>query len=306
MIRSGPSFFWPRAARTLLAASVAGALSACGLTGGHAPVENRLPGRTAPVRLVDPATLPGAEFAGKPGYYTVQPGDTIRSISRALNVDWRDLAQWNSAWVANPDTIEAGAGTLTDPAEILRMAVDQKPFFGRRGGVTFSGGEPTFQAAELVPLVKSLKEAGIHVCIDSNGGVWNPAVEELLGLVDLVLLDIKQADPERHRTLTGRDNAQTLRTAAWLEEHGKPFWLRYVLVPGYSDAEADIRALGERLGGYKQVERVEILPYHTLGVHKYEAMGKEYRLAGVQENTPEQSERAAALFREYFPTVVVN
>lgn len=108
MIRSGPSFFWPRAARTLLAASVAGALSACGLTGGHAPVENRLPGRTAPVRLVDPATLPGAEFAGKPGYYTVQPGDTIRSISRALNVDWRDLAQWNSAWVANPDTIEVG------------------------------------------------------------------------------------------------------------------------------------------------------------------------------------------------------
>ena len=108
MIRSGPSFFWPRAARTLLAASVAGVLSACGLTGGHAPVENRMPGRTAPVRLVDPATLPGAEFAGKPGYYTVQPGDTIRSISRALNVDWRDLAQWNSAWVANPDTIEVG------------------------------------------------------------------------------------------------------------------------------------------------------------------------------------------------------
>ena len=147
-------------------------------------------------------------------------------------------------YCANPDTIEAGAGTLTDPAEILRMAVDQKPFFGRRGGVTFSGGEPTFQAAELVPLVKSLKEAGIHVCIDSNGGVWNPAVEELLGLVDLVLLDVKQADSERHRALTGRENAQTLRTAAWLEAHGKPFWLRYVLVPGISDAEADIRALG--------------------------------------------------------------
>ena len=207
---------------------------------------------------------------------------------------------------ANPDTIEAGAGTLTDPAEILRMAVDQKPFFGRRGGVTFSGGEPTFQAAELVPLVKSLKEAGIHVCIDSNGGVWNPAVEELLGLVDLVLLDVKQADPERHRALTGRENAQTLRTAAWLEAHGKPFWLRYVLVPGISDAEADIRALGERLGGYKSVERVELLPYHTLGVHKYEAMGLEYKLRDVRENTPEQLDRAAALLREYFPTVVVN
>ena len=209
-------------------------------------------------------------------------------------------------YCANPDTIDACGGKPTPAEEILRMATDQKPFFGRRGGVTFSGGEPTFQAAALVPLVRQLHGAGIHVCLDSNGGVWKPAVEELLGLVDLVLLDIKQADPERHRTLTGRDNAQTLRTAAWLEEHGKPFWLRYVLVPGYSDAEADIRALGERLGGYKQVERVEILPYHTLGVHKYEAMGKEYRLAGVQENTPEQSERAAALFREYFPTVVVN
>lgn len=209
-------------------------------------------------------------------------------------------------YCANPDTIDACGGKLTSQEEILRMAVDQKPFFGRRGGVTFSGGEPTFQAAALVPLVRQLREAGIHVCIDSNGGVWNAAVEELLGLADLVLLDVKQTDPARHRALTGRDNAQTLRTAAWLEERGKPFWLRYVLVPGYSDAEADIRTLGERLGSYSRIERVEILPYHTLGVHKYEAMGEQYKLADVEENTPEQLDRTAALFREYFPTVVVN
>ena len=186
------------------------------------------------------------------------------------------------------------------------MARDQKPFFGRRGGVTFSGGEPTFQAAELIPLVRTLRAEGIHVCLDSNGGVWNPAVEELLELADLVLLDVKQAAPERHRALTGRDNAPTLRTAAWLEEHDRPFWLRYVLVPGYSDAEEDIRALGERLGGYRMIERVELLPYHTLGVHKYEAMGLEYPLRDVRENTPEQLDRAAALLREYFRTVVVN
>lgn len=209
-------------------------------------------------------------------------------------------------YCANPDTIEAAGGRETDPAEILRMAVDQKPFFGRRGGITFSGGEPTLQAAALVPLVRDLKEAGIHVCLDSNGGVWNPAVEELMGLVDLVLLDVKQANPERHRVLTGHPNTQTLRTAAWLEEHGRPFWLRYVLVPGYSDAEEDIRRLGERLGGCRSIERVELLPYHTLGVHKYEAMGLDYRLRGVRENTPEQLDRAAALLREYFPTVVVN
>ena len=209
-------------------------------------------------------------------------------------------------YCANPDTIECGKGTPTTADHILHMAVDQKPFYGKRGGVTFSGGEPTVQAAELVPLVRSLREAGVHVCLDSNGGVWNPAVEELLTITDLVLLDVKQIDPERHRELTGRENRQTLRTAEWLEQHGKPFWLRYVLVPGYSGAEADIRALGERLGGYKSIERVEVLPYHTLGVHKYEAMGLEYKLGGVKENTHEELDRAAAIFREYFPNVIVN
>ena len=209
-------------------------------------------------------------------------------------------------YCANPDTIEACGGKMTEAAEILRMAVDQKPFFGRRGGVTFSGGEPTFQAAALLPLVRMLKAEGIHVCLDSNGGVWNPAVEGLLGEVDLVLRVVQQIPPERHRQLTGRENTQTLRTAAWLEEHARPFWLRYVLVPGYSDAEEDIRALGERLGGCRMIERVELLPYHTLGVHKYEAMGLEYRLRDVKENTPEQTDRAAALLREYFATVIVN
>ena len=131
-------------------------------------------------------------------------------------------------------------------------------------------------------------------------------MEELFSLTDLVLLDIKQFNPERHRTLTGRSNEQTLRTAAWLEEHEHPFWLRYVLVPGYSDSEEDTRLLGESLGKYQQIQRVEILPYHRLGVHKYEAMGWDYQLKEVVENTPAQLERAEKLFKEYFPTVVVN
>ena len=91
-------------------------------------------------------------------------------------------------YCANPDTIDACGGTPTSPDEILRMAVDQKPFYGRRGGVTFSGGEPTFQAAALAPLVRRLREAGIHVCIDTNGSIWNPAVEELLGRQAFLLL----------------------------------------------------------------------------------------------------------------------
>ena len=210
-------------------------------------------------------------------------------------------------YCANPDTIDlCGEAKETDLEHIVEQAVSEKPFFGKRGGVTFSGGEPTLQAKALIPLVKRLKEQGIHVCIDSNGGIWNPSVEALLKEVDLVLLDVKQANCSRHESLTGRSNVQTLRTAEWLEQNGKPFWLRYVLVPGYSDMEEDIRLLGEKLGGYKMIERVELLPYHTLGVHKYEAMGQEYQLKGVKENTPAQIDRAAELLKEYFPMVVVN
>ena len=209
-------------------------------------------------------------------------------------------------YCANPDTIEMKGGKDTPLQEIVEMAVSQKPFFGKRGGITFSGGEPTVQAEALIPLFRDLHSHGIHICLDSNGGVWNEHVEELLMLTDLVLLDVKQFNPERHRNLTGRSNEQTLRTARWLEEHERPFWLRYVLVPGYSDAEEDIRALGEALGDYRQIERVEILPYHRLGVHKYEAMGWDYQLKEVKENTPEQLKRAESLFKEYFKTVIVN
>ena len=209
-------------------------------------------------------------------------------------------------YCANPDTIDVSGGTPTPIHEIVEMAVSQKPFFGKRGGITFSGGEPTMQAKRLIPLFRELKAQDIHICLDSNGGLWNEYVEELLKLTDLVLLDVKQFNPERHRLLTGCSNRQTLRTAAWIEAHNRPVWLRYVLVPGYSDWEEDIRALGEALGHYRCIQRVEILPYHRLGVHKYEAMGWEYKLPEVKENTPEQLRRAEELFKEYFPTVVVN
>ena len=209
-------------------------------------------------------------------------------------------------YCANPDTIAFDGGDSTEPEHIINMAISQKPFFGRRGGVTFSGGEPTAQAKDLIPVVKGLKEQGINVCIDTNGGIWNPAVEELMREVDLVLLDIKQINPERHLALTERSNEQTLQTAQWLEDNGKPFWLRYVLVPGISDFEEDIRAFGEFFKDFKMLQRVEILPYHTLGIHKYETMGQEYKLKDTKTNTPEQLDRAMALFNEYFDCAILN
>ena len=209
-------------------------------------------------------------------------------------------------YCANPDTIAFEGGTPTDTEEIVKMAVNQKPFFGRRGGVTFSGGEPTSQAQELVPLVERLHEENIHVCIDTNGGIWNPAVEELMNKADLVLLDIKQINPARNENLTGRSNTRTLETARWLEDNGKHFWLRYVLVPGISDFEEDIRALGEHFKDYRMIQRVEILPYHTLGMHKYESLGQEYMLKDTPHNTPEQLDRAKRIFQEYFDCVILN
>lgn len=209
-------------------------------------------------------------------------------------------------YCANPDTISLNGGTPTNVEEIVRMAVSQKAFFGKRGGITFSGGEPTLQAKALLPLFRRLKEEGIHICLDTNGGLWNEDVEALLKLTDLVLLDIKEYNPTRHQALTGRSNQQTLRTAAWLEANERPLWLRYVLVPGYTDFTEDIRDLGRVLGGYRMIQRVEILPYHLLGMHKYEAMEKTYQLKDIKENTPEQIEEAAQVFREYFDTVQVN
>ncbi len=209
-------------------------------------------------------------------------------------------------YCANPDTISFEGGKPTEIEDIVRMAVNQKPFFGKKGGVTFSGGEPTSQAKELLPLMKRLHEEGVNVCIDTNGGVWNPAVEELLTEVDLALLDVKQINPARHEDLTGRSNSQTLKTAQWLEDTGKPFWLRYVLVPGISDFEEDIRTLGEHFKDYRMIQRVEILPYHTLGIHKYETLGQEYALKDTKTNTPEQLQRAESLFKEYFSCVMVN
>jgi len=209
-------------------------------------------------------------------------------------------------YCANPDTIVCDGGTLTDPEEIVGKAVSEKPFFGKKGGITFSGGEPTLQAKELIPLFKRLKEESIHICVDTNGSILTDDVKALLLLTDLVLLDIKEFNPERHRALTKRDNQETIRTARWLEENQIPVWLRYVLVPGYSDFKEDIIALCEHFKTYKMIQRIEILPYHTLGIHKYESLALPYLLNEVKQNTTEQLDAAKELFSRYFPVVYVN
>lgn len=209
-------------------------------------------------------------------------------------------------YCANPDTITPKGGTPTEIEEIVRMAVSQKSFFGKKGGVTVSGGEPTLQAKALIPLFKRLKEENINICIDSNGSIFNSDVTELLKYVDLVLLDIKHFNSEWHHKITNQENDKTLKMAKYLEDNGIKMWLRYVLVPGYSDQEEHMKAFGEHFKDYSNVERLEILPYHTLGKHKYEHLNMKYQLDGVPENTPEQLKRANTILEPYFKLVVVN
>lgn len=209
-------------------------------------------------------------------------------------------------YCANPDTIDpVGESTLTDPNEILKMAIDQRPFFGKRGGITFSGGEPTLQARELIPLFEALRAEGIHIALDTNGAIWSEDARRLQDLTNLVLLDVKHINPGHHTQLTGKPNANTLATARRLRDRGIDTWLRYVLVPGISEDPADIDAWADEFSDYPNVSRVELLPYHTLGRHKYEAMGLAYPLAGTPLNTPAQVEAARSRLAARFKCPVV-
>jgi pyruvate formate lyase activating enzyme len=209
-------------------------------------------------------------------------------------------------YCANADTIELKGGTETSVEEIISMAKNQRPFFGKKGGLTFSGGEPLVQAKQLIPVVKTLKEEGFHVCIDTNGSVFNEDVKEVLKYTDIVLLDIKHIDKDQHKVITEKTNEKTLAFAQYLKEQNIPVWLRYVLVPGYSDNSDHLHQLGQYFKDFDNVEKLEIQPYHELGAHKYEHLGWEYKLKEVPANTPEQLTQAYDIFKNYFKEVVVN
>lgn len=210
------------------------------------------------------------------------------------------------AYCHNPDTLPLTGGRLVGLDELLQRAVRQKPYFGESGGVTVSGGEPVLHAAILREFFQALHAEGISTCLDTNGFILNDEAKALYEETDLVLLDIKHIDDEAHRHLTGQSNASPLATAAWRESTGRPMWLRYVLVPGWTDQEPFLRQWAEHFSGYCTVERVEILPYHRLGVHKWEHLGLDYRLDGVHPPTPAQLQEAVDIFTPHFREVIVK
>ena len=206
----------------------------------------------------------------------------------------------------NPDMFDLTSGKSMTVKNIVDTAVKMVPYFGTKGGVTISGGEPTLQSPELIKLFKALHTKGIHTTLDTNGGINSETVRELYDHTDLVLLDVKHINPNRHRDLTGQTNLAALELAAYREKTGKAMWLRYVLVPGLTDDPEDVRAWAKHFQKYKTIERVEILPYHTLGVYKYEKLGLEYPLSGTLPPTDLVLERTRKIMNEYLSHVIIS
>lgn len=202
------------------------------------------------------------------------------------------------AYCHNPDTWARPPAYETTADELLRKALRYRDYWGRDGGVTVSGGEPMLQPGFVAEFFEKAHAAGVTTCLDTAAGPFDPndpEIRRLLAASDTVLLDVKHIDPERHRALTGCDNASVLACARYLAETGRPVWIRHVLVPGVTDGEADLRRLAAFLGTLSNVARVDVLPYHAMGVPKWRALGLDYRLEGVDPPSAESLARARAL-----------
>jgi pyruvate formate lyase activating enzyme len=202
--------------------------------------------------------------------------------------------------------MEGGQAYTID--ELFLKIAKAKPYFGKKGGVTVSGGEPLLQAKALLPLFKKLKKAGIHTALDTNGRILNHFGKELMDkYTDLVMLDVKHMTEEGYQHITGMKNNQTtFNFSEYREKSKKPMWLRYVLIPGLTDHPELLKALGEKFKNYKSIEKLEIQPYHKLGVHKWEALGWEYQLKDARENTDVELQKAFDLLRPYFRSISIN
>ncbi len=203
----------------------------------------------------------------------------------------------------NPDTWTVGGGSdnLRSVESILKEYDGVKEFL-RGGGITATGGEPLMQMEFLTELFETAKKKNIHTCLDTSGIVFRPekreAFDRLMAVTDLVMLDIKHIDPEEHVKLTKQKNVHILEFAEYLKEKKIPVWIRHVVVPGITLNEEYLRRLGYFIGGLDNLKALDVLPYHTMGEVKYENLGIDYPLHGVEPATKEQAIHAKEVIME--------
>ncbi|MED4988289.1 pyruvate formate lyase-activating protein [Geobacillus sp. NFOSA3] len=210
----------------------------------------------------------------------------------------------------NADTWEIGKGKEMTVEEIIDDVKTYLPFINASGGgITVSGGEPLLQIDFLIELFKACKKLGIHTAIDSSGGCYTAEasfqqkLNELLSYTDLILLDLKHIDEKKHRKLTGKTNQHILQFARFLSEKNVPVWIRHVLVPTITDDPNDLRSLAAFIRTLNNVEKIEILPYHKLGVYKWKALGLKYPLEGIEPPSEESVEMAQRILNGTEDTV---
>ena len=209
----------------------------------------------------------------------------------------------------NPDTWTPNVGNQMDTDEIIKDYEGYKEFY-ENGGMTVTGGEPLLQIDFLTELFEKAKAHGIHTALDTSGIICNESnaalmkkFDRLIQSVDLVLLDIKHIDPEKHKELTSQPNDQILAFARYLDRNNIPVWIRHVVVPGITDNEEYLTKLGEFLATLNNIKALDILPYHTMGVVKYENLGIDYPLKGVPALTKEQGHAAREIVRAAYHKV---
>ena len=213
-------------------------------------------------------------------------------------VAWTTGCMWRCLYCHNPDTWTLTNGvpvSVAEATEELRKYRDGLKIMS--GGVTISGGEPLVQHRFVTKLFRAAHEMKVHTALDTNGYYGERLSDAELEWIDLVLLDIKAWDLERHRKLTGMDNGPTLEFARRLAARRRPIWLRFVLVPDLTDDPEDVAQIARFAAGLGNVERVDVLPFHQMGRYKYERLGIPYALKDTLPPSAQAVERTCALFR---------
>ena len=202
----------------------------------------------------------------------------------------------------NPDTWDAHRAVKYEytPQELLDEVLKYKNFI-KSGGVTLTGGEPLMQPDFAREYFRLCKEAGLHTALDTSGAIYNEKTMAVLDYTDLVLLDIKALDADRCRKVCGSDGRNALLLLDELQRRGIAVWLRHVVVPGLTDDDAALDALVDFLRPYTVIQKIEWLPYHTMGVFKYEELGLDYPLKGVEPLSAERIREIRERYRDVFP-----
>lgn len=202
----------------------------------------------------------------------------------------------------NPETWKTEGGSWWTPRELFAQAYRYRNYWKKKGqahgGITVSGGEPLLQWEFVTELFTLAKDKKVHTALDTAGSIFGTSrlpeedFAKLMDVTDLVLLDLKEMNPQKHKALTGTENAPVLEMARWLSDHGKEMWIRHVVVPGLTDSAEELQEMKSFLSTLKNVGRVELLPYHTMGRAKWESLGIPYVLDGVPTPTEEEMGQA--------------